>query len=272
MENKLKNKKILYIVTQSKWGGAQKYVLDMAKYFSQENEVHIAYGEVKNAHPYFLSACQKLNIKTIAIPYLVRNIDLAKDYLAIIEIAKLLGKENYDLIHLNSSKVGLLASLSAKYYALNLLNTKIRIVYTAHGFVFNEPLSKIRKKIYKLSETISTSIQNAVIAVSEADRQSAIRHKVTDQRKIFTVYNGLDFDKYNFYSLNEAREKLSLLKDQKYFGTVASFYETKGYTYLVDAIKELRNKKWPEFEKHFWVFGWGSRPSFRTGARNCRNN
>ncbi|MDP2812113.1 MAG: glycosyltransferase family 4 protein [bacterium] len=254
MENKLKSKKILYIITQTQWGGAQKYILDLAQYFGQANEVHIAYGEIKNPDPYFLSECQKLNIKTIAIPYLIRNIDLGKDYLAIIEIAKLLNKENYDLIHLNSSKMGLLGSLAAKYYALNLLNTKVRIVYTAHGFVFNEPLSKLRKKIYKISETISTSIQNAVIAVSEADRQSAIKHKITSERKIFTIHNGLDFDKYNFYEKEKALTELGLDKNKKYFGTIAGFYETKGYTYLIDAIKELKNNQWPEFTKYFWIF------------------
>jgi glycosyltransferase involved in cell wall biosynthesis len=130
----------------------------------------------------------------------------------------------------------------------------MRIVYTAHGFVFNEPLSKVRRKIYKLSETISTSIQNAIIAVSEADRQSAIKHKVTDGRKIVTIHNGIDFDKYNFYASELAKEKLELSKDQKYFGTIASFYNTKGYPYLVEAIKELRNSNWSKFAKYSWVF------------------
>lgn len=254
METKLKAKKILYIITQTKWGGAQKYILDMARHFCQDNDVSIAYGEIKEIDEHFIAECKKINVKTIEIPYLSRNIDLGKDYLAIIEISKLLSKESYDLIHLNSSKVGLLASLASKYYALNLLNTKMRIVYTAHGFVFNEPLSKMRQKIYKLSETISTSIQNVIIAVSEADRQSAIKHKVTDGRKIVTIHNGIDFDKYNFYASELAREKLSLSKNQKYFGTIASFYNTKGYMYLVEAIKELRNSNWLEFEKYSWVF------------------
>jgi len=60
MENKLKSKKILYIITQTQWGGAQKYILDLVQYFGQANEVHIAYGEMKNPDPYFLSECQKL--------------------------------------------------------------------------------------------------------------------------------------------------------------------------------------------------------------------
>ena len=44
----IKDKKILYIITQTKWGGAQKYVLELAKYFNKHNEIHIAFGETKN--------------------------------------------------------------------------------------------------------------------------------------------------------------------------------------------------------------------------------
>src|SRR3989339_2255835 len=106
--HQLKGKKILYIITQSKWGGAQKYVVDLAKYFSKDNEVHIAYGEAKEIDEKFISQLNDLNIKTIAVPYLVRQIDLGKDYLALMEILKIYNKSKYDLVHLNSSKVGLL--------------------------------------------------------------------------------------------------------------------------------------------------------------------
>ncbi|MDD5749190.1 MAG: glycosyltransferase [Patescibacteria group bacterium] len=254
MKKELKGKKILYLITQSKWGGAQKYVIDLARHFSQKNEVHIAYGESRQLDPYFAQECQKLKVKTIPLPYLCRNIDLGKDYLAMIDLSKLFGKESYDLIHLNSSKAGLLGSLAAKYYGLNLLNAKLRLIYTAHGFVFNEPLSKFRKKIYKLSETFSTTIQHLIIAVSDADRQSAIENKITHPAKIFTVHNGLDFSQYDFYPTDQARQKLGLEKDQIYFGTIASFYLTKGHTYLLDAVKELRTTNWPLFDKSAWVF------------------
>ena len=42
-------KKILYIVTQSEWGGAQHYVLDLAHYLSRNNyQVFVAAGENKD--------------------------------------------------------------------------------------------------------------------------------------------------------------------------------------------------------------------------------
>jgi len=235
--------------------------VDLAKYFSKDNEVHIAYGEAKDIDEKFTNQLKNSPIKAIAIPYLVRSIDLGKDYLTLMEILKIYNQGKYDLVHLNSSKAGLLGSLAARMYSANLLNTRLRLIYTAHGFVFNEPLSKFNKKLYKFSEKISTSIQNAVITVSEADKQSAIDNKITLTRKIFTIHNGIDIDNIKFYDRAEALEKLGLSKPsyaeasegKKYFGTIASFYKTKGYPYLIEAVKILAQENSPLLEDHNFV-------------------
>ncbi|MFA6308011.1 MAG: glycosyltransferase [Patescibacteria group bacterium] len=267
----LKGKKILYIITQTKFGGAQKYVLALAKYFGEDNEIHVAYGEEKNTDSKFLEELKQLNIKSLPIPYLIRNIDFSKDYLATMEILKIYNAGKYDLVHLNSSKVGLLGALAARMYSANITNTKLRILYTAHGFVFNEPLSKFKKKLYTFSEKISSSINHAVITVSEADRQSAIDNKLAPENKIITIHNGIDIDNTNFYDRFTALEKLGLDKNKKYFGTIASFYKTKGYSYLVEAIKILQDEQSPLLENYQWVL-IGDGPELENIKQQIKDN
>ena len=250
----LKDKKILYIVTQTKWGGAQKYVLELAEYFNKNNEVHIAFGETKDINQQFIDKCEELNIKTIPIQYLVRNIDIGKDYLTIPDLVKLFNKEHYNLIHLNSSKAGLLGSLASNMYKMNPTNTRLRVIYTAHGFVFNEPLSKIKKKLFKISEKISTGIQSAIITVSDYDKQTALDNKICPEYKMFTIHNGIDINKYKFLEKKEALKELKLDTKYKYFGTIASFYKTKGYIYLVETIKSLKQKKHYLLNNHKFIF------------------
>ena len=248
---KLENKKILYLVTQTKWGGAQKYVLELAEYFSQNNEVHIAFGEINEQNQEFLAQCQKIGVKTIPIKNLVRNIQPSKEINAFLELKKLLDSGKYHLAHLNSSKAGLIGSIAASIHNLNPLNTRLRLIYTAHGFVFNEPLNKIEKTIYKMSEKFSTAVENAIITVSDYDKQSAIEHKICPAHKMFTIHNGLDFNKYNFLSTEDAKKELNLDENKIYFGTIASFYKTKGHTYLLEAIKlflETQNR-----EAYHWI-------------------
>ncbi len=234
---KLENKKILYVVTQTKWGGAQKYVLELADYFSQNNEVHIAFGEIDQQNQEFLAQCQAMGVKTIPIKNLVRNIQPSKEINAFLELKKLLDSGRYHLAHLNSSKAGLIGSIAASMHNLNPLNTRLRLIYTAHGFVFNEPLNKIEKTIYKMSEKFSTAVENAIITVSDYDKKSAVENKICPAQKMFTIHNGLDFNKYNFLSTEDARKELNLEENKIYFGTIASFYKTKGHTYLIEAIK-----------------------------------
>ncbi len=258
---KLENKKILYLVTQTKWGGAQKYVLELAKYFSQNNQVDIAFGEDEGLNEQFIEAAKKINVRTIVLKNLVRDINISKEISAAKELTKLLNKENYHLIHLNSSKAGLIGSLAAKFYAANPFNTRMRIVYTAHGFVFNEQLNPWMKKIYVLSETFSTGLQNLIIAVSEHDKQTALANKICPAYKIFVVPNGIEPKDYQFLDETSARERLALAPNKKYFGTIGSFYANKGHTYLVEAIKILQDKNSPLLKNHAWVF-IGDGPDF----------
>jgi glycosyltransferase involved in cell wall biosynthesis len=253
IEKHLQDKKILFLVTQTKWGGAQKYVLQLADYFRQKNTVHIAFGETETPDEYFFKACQALGVKTIPVPKLVRNVKINQDLAAIFQILKIIKQENYHLIHLNSSKAGLLGALAGFFYTLNPINTRLRIIYTAHGFVFNEPGPAFQKKLYTMSEMFSTGLQTRVIAVSDFDKQSALANKICPAQKIITIHNGLDFSQYNFQSQAEARAKLNLNNDKKYFGTIASFYDTKGYKYLIEAIKLLKDNKSSLLTKSQWI-------------------
>lgn len=254
---KLENKKILYLVTQTKWGGAQKYVLELAEYFSQRNEVNIAFGEINEQNQEFLAQCQAIGVKTIPIKNLARNIQPSKEINAFLELKKLLDSGRYHLAHLNSSKAGLIGSIAASMHNLNPLNTRLRLIYTAHGFVFNEPLNKIEKTIYKMSEKFSTAVENAIITVSDYDKQSAIEHKICPAHKMFTIHNGLNFNKYDFLTAEIAKKELNLNENKIYFGTIASFYKTKGHTYLIEAIKIFLETQDATTNYHWLLIGEG---------------
>lgn len=251
---KLNNKKILYLITQTKWGGAQKYVLELAEYFAKNNEVHIAYGEVSKINQQFLDICHKLNIKTIPIKYLIRNIDLSNEFLATKEITKALHKHNYNIIHLNSSKGGAVGSLASMFYNFNPLNVRSKVIYTAHGYVFNEPLNKFVRKAYVLAETFAAGLQTRIIAVSAYDKQSAIANKICAPQKITVIHNGVNEGTYNFLSKEKAQVSLKLDPRYKYFGTLASFYKAKGYNYLLEAIKMIKAESPSFLEKYRFVF------------------
>ena len=201
-----------------------------------------------------MDIAEKLNIKTIPVDSLVRDISPTKEIVALPDLVKVLSKGNYNLVHLNSSKAGLIGSLAAKMYSMNPMNLRLRVVYTAHGFVFNEPLAPRTKKMYKMSEKFSTALQHLIITVSDYDKKSALENKIGSKRKLHTVHNGLDFGRYHFLDSQEARQQLNLSENKKYFGTIASFYKTKGYEFLLEAIKLLKEENSPLLDTYNWAF------------------
>src|SRR5690606_1306505 len=105
------NKKILYVITKANWGGAQKYVFDLACH-SQKNgfDSLVAFGQGGKLQKKLTDH----NVKTIKIENLDRDISIIKDFLVFLDLLKIFTKEKPDIIHLNSSKIGGLGALAGQ--------------------------------------------------------------------------------------------------------------------------------------------------------------
>lgn len=241
--------RILYIITQADGGGAQKYALTLAKHFGGA----IACGN--EAQDLFEKA-GKMRIPTFALKNLKRNVSPWHDFLAIWEIRELVKKYKPDIVHLNSTKAGIFGSFSC----MNLFTKKqpspggkTKVVFTAHGFIFNEPMSWLKKSLYITLEKEASRFRDKIIAVSEADLGSAMQYNIISREKISVIHNGIV--PINFLDKDEAKKQLGIINGKTIIGTIANFYPTKGLDVLIDAVKllpeELLNKC------QFVIFGDG---------------
>lgn len=224
--------KILYIITQSEFGGAQRNVFDLAFVFSKEHEIIVAAG----SNGELLSRLTEKNIKTYHLKHLKRAINPYSDTMAIFELYSLIHKIQPDIVHLHSSKAGVVGAIASK------LASTAKVIYTAHGFVFNEPGFYPKKKMFIWAEKISGWFKNQIICVSEKDRQSALQYHITPEHKLVTIHNGIP--EISFTSKEEAKNTLDIthLKSKKIVGTIAHFYPVKGLDYLINAVPEIIEK------------------------------
>ena len=132
--------KILYIITQGHWGGAQKYVYNLASALSNSFEVVVAIGEPNN-NPDLQRLLKDKGIEHIQLKHLRRSISPIADLLAIFELKKLYKKIKPNIIHLNSSKASILGSLAS----YKLQATSYSILFTA-GYLMSQ--CQDLKKIY----------------------------------------------------------------------------------------------------------------------------
>ncbi|MDE2311648.1 MAG: glycosyltransferase family 4 protein [Patescibacteria group bacterium] len=217
--------KILYIITQADNGGAQKYVLTLAKHFGGA----IAAGNEKNE---LLTKAKTAGLKVFELKHLKRKVNLWHDLLAIWEITRLIKTFNPDLVHLNSTKAGLLGSLAGRLAG-------VKVVFTAHGFRYLEPLSPAGKRFYLLMEKLASRFRDRVIAVSQTDYNAAIVDRIIVSQKILVIHNGIT--QTEFYDQAAARAKLGLANDKIQIGAVAGLYLTKGLDVLIDAVAKLQS-------------------------------
>ena len=173
--------KILYLITQSEWGGAQRYVFDLAVNFKDKFEVAAAFGGeggLKNK-------LDEENIRNFTLKNLVREINPWRDFLAFWEIYRLIRKTKPDILHTNSSKAEILGNLAGWLCGVP------KIVFTAHGFVFNEELGFWKKKLYIFLEKMAGFFADKIICVSGFDRAAALAHKIAGKNKLVVIHNGI---------------------------------------------------------------------------------
>lgn len=176
----MKRYKILYLITQGILGGAQTHVCHLALHLKEKFDVHVAMG-VKG--PLF----DKLNTEGVSvyyIPSLVREISPGKDFIALLQLIKLLKDIRPDLISTHSSKAGILGRLAARLLG-------IPSIFTAHGWAFTEGVSNKKRKFYIKTEKMAARWASKIICVSEYDRQLALGSGVGSKNQLVTIHNGM---------------------------------------------------------------------------------
>lgn len=228
---------ILFVITQGAWGGAQRYLFDLATSLKQDWSVHVAVGEPDGGHD-LQTKLRAADIPVIQLQHLVRRISPIHDLRAVWELRKLYREVRPSIIHLNSSKAGTVGSI-AKF---KILNSEFKILYTAHGWVFDEPLSPIRRLAYQMMERATARAKDAIITLSQHDAQRAVNVLRIPKEKIHTIPNGISSP--TFLPRDTARKKLqekadtSLSNEQPWISVIAGLYKTKGVDVLLDAVHQ----------------------------------
>src|SRR4030042_3902978 len=178
-------KKILFLITQSNFGGAQKYVFDLATKLDRKKfEVAVAAG----GNGELFKKLETGGIRTIKLKWIKREVfNPITDLIGLWEIYKLIKKERPDVVHLNSSKAGFSGSIAGHFAG-------VKVIYTVHGAVFEAEFPWLTRQFFLFLEKISACFKDKIIYVSEADRQLWLKYKVAPAEKLVTIHNGINLN------------------------------------------------------------------------------
>ncbi|HLD31536.1 MAG TPA: glycosyltransferase [Patescibacteria group bacterium] len=231
--------KILYIITQGELGGAQKYVLDLCHTLKDTWEITIASGEPQGEQM-LRAAAKDSHLPHLGLKHLRRSISPWHDLLALRELNQVLEKIRPDIIHLNSSKASILGSWAAARYQRRF---PCRVVYTVHGWVFNEPGSTLKKNIFRWAEKWAAKRKDKIITLSQKERLQG-QHLIDGPDKLQFIPLGIDSQ--NFSDKQKIHAQLSVLcplvDTETILGTIANFYQPKGLDILLAAVADIQNE------------------------------
>jgi len=226
--------KVLLVITKATWGGATKYVYDMARSLHENGtKVAVAYG----SEGILTDKLDDLSIPHYHINGLTRDIGFFRELKAYKGILSIIDDFEPDIVHVNSSKGGI-SALAAR------LRGK-KVVFTSHGWAFNERRNPLSKFIFKVAYFFTMAFADKTILVSEALRRPIRSWPFTNKLRV--ISNGIEMKE--LCAKNEARTALAEIDptltphiNQTWLMTIAELHDSKGIDTMLSALVTLREE------------------------------
>ena len=233
-------KKLFICITKSNWGGAQKYVYDIATNVPKDRfDVSVLLGgdgELKRR-------LDEAGVRTILLENSQRDISIVKEFKLFFELISIFRKEKPDIIHLNSSKMGGMGAFVGRITGIK------NIIFIGHGWAFNENRPLWQKILARFFHIVTILLSHRTIAVSQITKDQIGKPW---NKKMTVIRNGLH--PVNFENKETAREflakkilgghpaaKESLAKNPIWIGTISELHKTKGLNFAIEAIAKIEN-------------------------------
>lgn len=215
-------RKIVHVNVFSGLAGAQRVSLDILSNIGSEFDRTIIFGGEPNSNTKRI--CQDLGIKVVFIPSLRREIGL-HDFRAFFRLYRIFRNEEFDIVHTNSTKPGIIARIAARLAGIPI------IVHTIHGIAFHRYVRLPKRAVFYLLELFSVCFGNFNISVNNY----YLRYYPTFLGYKRCIYNGVNFG-------NLVRTERSYRKDVYRVGFFARFDEQKDpFTFIKVAEYIINN-------------------------------
>ncbi len=231
--NTPQRKKILYLITKSNWGGAQRYVYDLATTLDQHTwEPVVACG----GNGTLVEMLHHAGIPTITLSDLERDVSFKKEWRFFWSFYRLLRIERPAVLHLNSSKASGLGVVAGR------LARVPRIIVTAHGWAFNEDRPLWQKLLIKTLHWITVLLSHQTIAVSSGLLRQLVWPGAWRKMKVINPGRTIGA----MYAAAEARTELitrypilAPYRTDPWLGIIAELHPIKRHAVLIQAMASL---------------------------------
>lgn len=249
---KTKEQKILFIITKSVFGGAGRYVYELATRLSEEgHKVAVALGGEGVLKTKLLDA----GIEVFPISSAQRDMNITKEIKTLWRIYSILRTYKPTVVHLNSPKIGGLGAVAAR------LAFVPKIIYTNHGWPFKESRPEWQLLLIKISSWITVFLGGTTVLLSQTELDF-VKAWPFVQKKFVIIPNGVasftpkDKDQALSELIGEDLAREWKVEGRTIIGTISELHKNKGLTYAIEGIQSYMNQ-YPDKKVGFIIIGEG---------------
>ena len=250
--------KILFVITKSNFGGAQRYVYELATRLSKDGHtVAVALGgngelkiKLEDAH-----------IEVFSISSAQRDINITKEIAVLWRLFSIFRTYKPTIVHLNSPKIGGLGAVAARLaYMFNRTHAG-KIIYTNHGWPFNEPRPEWQQIVIRIFSWLTVFLGGTTIVLSQTERNDVTGWPFV-QKKFLIIPNGVsDFElierKIALTKLvGESRAQTWIAEKRLIIGTISELHKNKGLTYALEGLNAYI-EQYPDQKIAYIIVGEG---------------
>lgn len=241
-------------VTECLAGGVLTFLLNLTQ--ALDTEEHVIIFSRRDNTPDHVETLFGNNVKLVPWKYAGREIRPRQDFLALLELIKLLRQyPNADVVQLHSSKAGFLGRVACR-----LLGRTKKVFYLPHGLSFaREDVSNRKKQFYTYLEKIGNAFCGDVIACSDSERDLLVKKGIPN---VYVIHHGIKVSSQKPYyrSLEYPLVigtvgRITFAKNPGLFNLIAKYFQNDSrLKFLWIGEGELRNELEPG--SNLEITGW----------------
>lgn len=173
--------RLLIVITLAETGGAQTYVRNLLPALAARYDVTVA---AHGPGP-LIATAEREGARFEPLRWVRRGVHPARDLAGLVELWLLCRRVRPEIVHLNSSKAGILGAAAAA-----LAGVQVRI-FTAHGWAFSAAEGTLEGRVYRLLHRLVRPLLTWVVCVSESELAAGIAAGACDQTRSQVIVNGV---------------------------------------------------------------------------------
>lgn len=219
--------RILFVIARGDaFGGSSRHVIDMASRLRRDGHeaLVVVGGEPDMVVP---SRLAERGVPFVCVPQMRREIHPSRDFGALRAIRREVSSFEPDLVSTHASKGGFLGRLAC-------IGKRVPVLYTPHCWSFVDGFPGATR--FRWLERLAAPLSTRIVAVSEAEREFGLRHRVGSPGRTITIHNGLG----EATAAPERPENAGAVR----IVMVGRFEEQKDQRLLIEALGELAEFDW----------------------------